>query len=72
VLEKDGISVAALVDIDVFEDYLEVNNPQTRKIIAGSQGGYKKGKIHSANNLLRELKKEGGSRATKVRKTFVK
>ena len=34
VLEKDGIPVAGLMDIDAFEDHLELQDPKVRAIIA--------------------------------------
>jgi PHD/YefM family antitoxin component YafN of YafNO toxin-antitoxin module len=39
ILEKDGIPVAGIMDIDAFEDYLELQDPKVRAIIAkGRQG----------------------------------
>ena len=34
VLEKDGIPIAALMDVDEFEDYLELQDPKVKKDIA--------------------------------------
>jgi hypothetical protein len=31
VLEKDGISIAALMNVDEFEDYLELQDPEVRR-----------------------------------------
>jgi PHD/YefM family antitoxin component YafN of YafNO toxin-antitoxin module len=72
VLEKDGISVAALVNIDDFEDYIETRDPQIRKIIEESHEEYKKGKMRSANNLLREIKGKSNVRASRVYKKSVR
>jgi hypothetical protein len=33
VLEKDGIRMAALMDVDEFEDYLELQDPEVNHII---------------------------------------
>jgi hypothetical protein len=34
ILEKDGIPIAALMDVDEFEDYLELQDPKVKKDIA--------------------------------------
>lgn len=36
ILEKDGIPIAALMDIDEFEDYLELQDPKARADIRTS------------------------------------
>jgi PHD/YefM family antitoxin component YafN of YafNO toxin-antitoxin module len=58
VLEKDGIPVAGLLDIDEFEDYLELQDPQVRGHIRKSNAEYLAGKSHPAETLLTELRKE--------------
>ena len=37
ILEKDGIPLAGLMDIDEFEDYLELHDPKVRAHIAKSR-----------------------------------
>ncbi len=37
VLEKDGLPAAALMDIDEFEDYLELHDPEVKQAIAESR-----------------------------------
>ena len=36
ILEKDGIPVAAIMDVDEFEDYLELQDPKVRNHIRRS------------------------------------
>jgi hypothetical protein len=55
VLEKDGIPVAGLMDIDAFEDYLELQDPEVRAIIAEGRREYRAGKSRPARALLRTL-----------------
>lgn len=56
ILEKDGYPVAGLMDIDEFEDYLDINNPNNAGEIKRSYKEYKSGKIRPARELLAELK----------------
>ncbi len=58
ILEKDGQPVAALIDIDEFEDYLELNDPEVSEAIAEGRKEYLAGKSRPAEELLRELKEE--------------
>jgi len=58
VIEKDGYPVAAIMDIDEFEDYLDMHNPKIKKEIAESMAEYKAGKYTNTRELLNELKKE--------------
>jgi len=44
ILEKDGIPVAGLLDIDEFEDYLELQDPKVRAHIRKSNEEYLAGK----------------------------
>ena len=37
ILEKDGIPIAGIMDIDEFEDYLELQDPKVRAHIRKSQ-----------------------------------
>ena len=57
VLEKDGIPVAGLMDIDEFEDYLELHDPKVKKQIQKSYAEYKKGKARPAQEFLGKLRK---------------
>ena len=65
VLEKDGIPVAGIMDIDEFEDYLELQDPKMREHIKKSNEEYLAGKSRPAEKFLAELKAadEGEKRA---------
>jgi PHD/YefM family antitoxin component YafN of YafNO toxin-antitoxin module len=45
ILEKDGIPVAALMDVDEFEDYLDSKNVQLKYQIREGQAEYRRGKL---------------------------
>lgn len=62
ILEKDGVPMAGLMDIDEFEDYLEIRDPKVRGHIRKSYKEYLAGKGRPAEELLRELR--AGSRKT--------
>ena len=64
ILEKDGIPLAGLMDIDEFEDYLELRDPKVRAIIRKGTEEYRAGKSRPAEQLLKELH----ARAEKRRK----
>ena len=55
VLEKDGIPIAGMMDIDEFEDYLELRDPKIREHIRTSTEEYFIGKSRPAEELLAEL-----------------
>lgn len=55
ILEKDGIPLAGLMDIDEFEDYLDLQDPQIRAHIAQSRKEFLAGKSRPAEELLKEL-----------------
>jgi hypothetical protein len=44
ILEKDGIPIAGMMDIDEFEDYLELRDPKVRAHIRKSNEEYLAGK----------------------------
>jgi PHD/YefM family antitoxin component YafN of YafNO toxin-antitoxin module len=58
ILEKDGIPIAALMDVDEFEDYLELQDPEVRRDIERSRKEYLAGKSRPAEELLTELRAE--------------
>lgn len=64
IIEKDGIPIAGLMDIDEFEDYLELKDPAIRRHIQRSYEQYRVGKSRPANLLLAELQ-QGKGRKTK-------
>ena len=60
ILEKDGIPIAGLMDIDAFEDYLEQQDPTVREHIRKSTEEYLSGKSRPATELMKELRTGGG------------
>ena len=57
ILEKDGIPVAGIMDIDEFEDYLELRDPKISAHIRESYRQYLAGKSGPADRLLAEISK---------------
>ncbi len=53
---KGGIPIAGLMDIDEFEDYLELQDPRVREHIRKSNEEYLAGKSRPAEELLAELR----------------
>ena len=68
VIEKDGVPAAGLMDIDEFEDYLELKNPRVREIIKKGYNEYLAGKSHPAEELLDEIKKGNVAKPKRRRK----
>ena len=68
ILEKDGIPVAGLLDIDEFEDYLELQDPKVRAHIRKSYQEYLAGKGRPAEELLAELRGERRARSKGARR----
>jgi len=65
ILEKDGIPVAAIMDVDEFEDYLELQDPRIRAIIKKGHQEYLAGKGRPAEELLRELQQRKRGKAAR-------
>ena len=65
ILEKDGIPVAGIMNIDEFEDYLELQDPKVRAIIAKGRQEYLAGKSRPAEDLLHELQIHGKGKVTR-------
>jgi len=68
ILEKDGIPVAGLMDIDEFQDYLELQDPKVRQHIRKSNAEYLAGKSRPAEQFLAELRAEQRRRTRRRRK----
>lgn len=68
ILEKDGIPIAGLMDIDEFEDYLELQDPNIRAIIREGRREYLAGKSRPARQLLRELQPQKPRKTARRRK----
>lgn len=58
ILEKDGIPVAGIMDVDELEDYLELQDPKIREHIHKSNEEYLAGKSRPAEEFLAELEEE--------------
>ena len=68
ILEKDGIPVAGIMDIDEFEDYLELQDPKVRTHIQKSKEEYLAGKSRPAEEFLKELRQEALRKRTQCLK----
>jgi prevent-host-death family protein len=55
VLEKGGIPVAAILDIDEFEDWLEMKDPKIKEQIRQGHEEYKKGKTVPLDKFLSKI-----------------
>jgi len=66
ILEKDGVPIAGVMDIDEFEDYLELNAPKARREIKKSNEDIRAGRTRPARELLAELRGESKSKARKT------
>jgi len=58
ILEKDGYPVAGIMDIDEFEDYLDIHDAQVKKHIAKSYSEYKAGRAKPATVLLKTIRRK--------------
>jgi len=56
ILERAGIPIVGMMDIDEFEDYLELRDPKARADIRKSTEEYLAGKHRPAELLLDELR----------------
>ena len=55
ILEKDGIPIVGIMDIDEFEDYLELQDSKVQGHIRKSQEERRAGKTRPAEELQNEL-----------------
>jgi prevent-host-death family protein len=58
VLERSGEPVAVLLDIDEFEDLLELRDPEVRRLIEEGREDERAGRVRPARDLLAELRAE--------------
>ena len=56
ILEKDGIPVAGVLNVDDMEDYLELQDPSLKDQIKKSYGEYRRGKARNVSKFLAELR----------------
>ena len=59
ILEKDGIPVAGIINVDELEDYLDQQNPGLKKQIRKSYAQYRRGKTRDAKAFLSGLRTAG-------------
>ncbi len=57
ILEKDGIPVAGIMNVDDLEDYLELQDPALKNQIRRSRREYRRGKARDAGKFLAELRR---------------
>jgi len=57
ILEKDGIPVAGILNLEDLEDYLELQDPSLKGQIRQSQREYRRGKSRDAGKFLAELRR---------------
>ncbi|HLE37186.1 MAG TPA: hypothetical protein VI699_08560 [Candidatus Acidoferrales bacterium] len=57
ILEKDGIPVAGIMNVDDLEDYLELQDASLKTQIRKSQQEYRRGKSRTAGRFLAELRR---------------
>ena len=62
ILEKDGIPLAGLMDIDEFEDYLDLQDPKVRAHIAQSRKEFLANKSRPFEEFLKELDEQAERR----------
>lgn len=56
ILEKDGIPVAGIINVNELEDYLELRDPKLQKQIGEGYKAYRKGMARDAGVLLADLR----------------
>ena len=57
ILEKDGIPVAGIMNVDDLEDYLELQDPGVKDQIKRSYQEYHRGRARSAGKFLAGLRR---------------
>ncbi len=68
ILEKDGIPVAGLMNVDEMQDYLEMKDPNLRMQVAEGYVTYQKGNVRDAADFLTELRGETKASNKKTKK----
>lgn len=61
ILEKDGIPIAGIMDVDDLEDWLELRDPKLAKQIEEGYQEHQGGKTRPARDFLAELRQEAGT-----------
>jgi hypothetical protein len=57
ILEKDGIPVAGIMNVDDLEDFLELRDPHVKRQIRKSSLDYRRGKVREASGFLATLRR---------------
>ena len=60
ILEKNGIPIAGIVDIDDLEDWLELQDPEIQEQLAEGYREYRQGKTKPLDDFLAELHAANG------------
>ena len=55
ILEKNGVPIAGIMDIDDMEDWLELQDPEMQKQIAEGYQEYRQGRTRPLDDFLTEL-----------------
>ena len=55
------IPIAAFMDAEEFEDYLELQDPEVKRHVAASTKEYREGKSFPAEDLIAESEEKGGA-----------
>jgi PHD/YefM family antitoxin component YafN of YafNO toxin-antitoxin module len=63
ILEKDGIPVAGLMNVDDFEDWLDLQDPELHKQIAEGWSEYQRGETRPLDEFLAEMRQEQANKA---------
>jgi hypothetical protein len=64
-LEKDGVPITGIMDIDEFEDYLEIQDTKVRAVITKGRQEYLAGQSRLVEDLLHELQDRQGGKHTR-------
>lgn len=69
ILEKDGIPVAALLDVDEYEDYLDMKDPLLKQQIREGQEEYRAGNLkEDLDAFLTRLKGKPKNRRVRAKR----
>ena len=65
ILEKDGIPVAGIIDVDELDDHLELNDTALKRQIKAGYKEYLRGKTRDAGDFVAELRRASAGRKKK-------
>lgn len=63
ILEKDGVPVAGIIDVDELDDHLELHNAALKRQIKAGYKEYRAGKTRDAAAFIGELRNEAMSKS---------